>query len=351
VLSHRIAFTTAEQARARRYNGPRHAALLLDLGLTVLALAALAALTPLALPGPWWAAAVAAPLLVAVATGAAGLPVAWWRYRHDVEWGFATQAPPAWARDVVKETAIGAGLLVAAFVSLDALARWYPDGWAWPAATAAALLVFALGFLAPVVLEPVFNSFEPLADDDLARRLQAVADRAGVPVRQILVADASRRTTKSNAYVSGVGRTRRVVLWDTLLHTPAEEIAVVLAHELGHRARRHVAIFTGLGMVGAAAFVACLRLVRPHPTPRGTALIVLGAFLCELLAAPGLSALSRAFERTADRFSLEVTGDRPAYRALHHHLAVANLSDLDPPKWLYYWFGSHPTAPERLNDI
>src|SRR5436309_1840001 len=125
-------------------------------------------------------------------------------------------------------------------------------------------------WLAPVLLEPVFNRFEPLADEALAARLLALADRAGAPGRAILVADASRRTTKANAYVSGIGRTRRVVLWDTLLASPHDQVAVVLAHELGHRVRRHVPVLTAVLMAGAAGFVLALPPVLPPPRPADT---------------------------------------------------------------------------------
>jgi STE24 endopeptidase len=338
-------FTSEEIARSRRYHRPRYVALV---GGLALSLVTLVALTWLPLPGPWWLAAFLGPVIVGVVLGVVRLPIAWWRYRYEVTWGFSKQTPRAWAIDLAKESAISTLLLVGVLWSLFALVHWFPHQWPWPAAVASALLVLLLGFVAPVLLEPVFNRFEPLADAELAARLLALADRAGAPVRAILVADASRRTTKVNAYVSGIGKTRRVVLWDTLLGTPHDQVAVVLAHELGHRVRRHVAIFTALLMAGAAIFVLVLRLVLPHPVPEDTALVLLLALGLQLVALPAGSALSRRFERTADRFSVELTGDRPAYLALHHDLAVANLSDLDPPKWLYYWTFSHPTPPERL---
>lgn len=338
-------FTADEVARSRRYHRPRYAALVGGLALSV---ATLVALTWLPLPGPWWAAALLGPAVVGAVLVVVRLPLAWWRYRHEVAWGFSKQTPRAWGTDRAKESAINTLLLVGALWSLDALAHWFPHGWPWVASVAAAVLVVLLGFVAPVLLEPVFNRFEPLADAELAARLHALAERAGAPVRAILVADASRRTTKANAYVSGIGRTRRVVLWDTLLATPDDQVAVVLAHELGHRVKRHVAILTALLMAGAAGFVAVLRLVLPHPRPADTALVLLLGLGLELLALPAASALSRRFERAADRFSLELTGDEPAYRELHRTLAVANLSDLRPPKWLYYWVCSHPTPPERL---
>jgi STE24 endopeptidase len=334
-------FSDQEIDRARRYHRPRYVALVVDL---VLSVAVLGALTQLSLP------LVAAPLVVAILLAAAGLPVAWWRYRHDVAWGFATETPRAWTVDRAKEMLVNAGLLLLALGPLFLLARYYPHGWVWPAAIGAALLVFILGFLAPVVLEPVFNTFRPLEDAALSQQLHALAERAGAPVRDILVADASRRTTKTNAYVSGIGRTRRVVLWDTLLETPQDQVAVVTAHELGHQVQRHVLALTTLTMAGAAGFVLVLHALRPHPAPRDTAFILLLGIACQLLVLPAASALLRRFERAADRFSLELTGDRPAYAALHHDLAITNLSDLRPPKWLYYWMFTHPTPSERLSD-
>src|SRR5436305_6667817 len=256
-------FTADEIARARRYHRPRYVALGADLALGV---AALAALTQLSLP------LLLAPPVVAALAAAARLPVAWWRYRHDRAWGFATQPPRSWAVDRAKAIAIDAALTLAALAPLYWLARRFPHGWVWPAAAGAALLVFLLGFLAPVVLEPVFNRFRPLEDEALAARLHALAADAGAPLREILVADASRRTTKSNASVSGIGRTRRVVLWDTLLSTPPEEIELAVAHELGHRRHRHVAVNVALAMLGVVVFVLVLRALVPRPRPGAAAL-------------------------------------------------------------------------------
>jgi len=171
-----------------------------------------------------------------------------------------------------------------------------------------------------------------------------------VPVRDVLVADASRRTRKVNAYVSGIGRTRRVVVWDTLLSAPRDELEVVVAHELGHRRMRHVSQGTALAMLGAALFVVVLRLVRPHPEPHDAALVLLVGSLLELATLPFGSALSRRWERAADRFSLRLTADGSAFARVHRRLALANLSDLKPPKWLYYALFTHPTPPERLAD-
>ena len=162
----------------------------------------------------------------------------------------------------------------------------------------------------------------------------------------MLVADASRRTRKVNAYVSGIGATRRVVLYDTLLEkVPQAELEVVVAHELGHRRARHVAKGTALAMLGAALATLVVWALLPDPQDPAIApkLLLITAVL-DLLALPFQAALSRRWEREADRFSLDATSDRDAYRAVHHDLALANLGDLEPPRLAYLLLFSHPTA-------
>jgi STE24 endopeptidase len=340
-------FTDAEVERARRYHRPRYAALGVELALTV---ATLCALTQLRLPLPYWAAALVPPPLVALCLALVRLPVGVWRQRRDRRYGLATQTVRGHLADTAKGAAVGAVIATVALASLFGLVRALPHGWPWAAAAGAALLVAGVSFLAPVLLEPIFNHFEPLGDVELAARLDELARRADTPVAAILVADASRRTTRRNAYVSGLGRTRRIVLWDTFLDEDADEIAVVVAHELGHRARRHVPLLVAVNVLAAAGFVGVMRLAWPQPEPADTAATALLGLGLELAAMPFLAALSRALERSADRFSLALTGDRAAYRRLHRRLALANLADLDPPRWLYAWLFTHPTAPERLAD-
>jgi STE24 endopeptidase len=211
------------------------------------------------------------------------------------------------------------------------------------------------------VLEPVFNRFRPLEDEGLTEELRELSVRAGVPVRDVLVADASRRTRKHNAYVSGLGRTRRVVLWDTLLERGRrDELGLVVAHELGHRRLRHVAWGTLVGMAGAAASVLALWAalewdwlpdalgVSGAGDPEVVPFAIAFTTALDLAGVPAWTAMSRHFERSADRFSLELTEDPDAYEAVHRGLALANLSDLDPPRLYYLALHGHPTAPERI---
>ena len=209
------------------------------------------------------------------------------------------------------------------------------------------LLVLLLSFVAPVVLEPVFNRFRPLEDAELSASLRALAERAGVPVSDVLVADASRRTRKHNAYVSGIGSTCRVVVFDTLLRDAERaELETVVAHELGHRRHRDVAKGTVLAMAGA---VAAVLVAWPlDPTPRRIPLLLLAWGLLELATLPFSAACSRRLERRADRFALELTRDAAAFRSAFVRLAKANLSDLDPPRLVYALLFTHPTPPERL---
>jgi STE24 endopeptidase len=351
-------FSPEERARAHAYHRPLYLALLADVTLAAGLLAALA-WTPL---GDWLfspleslspvAAAAAYAALVTTFSSVVRSPLAFWRgWWRERRWGFSTQGIGGWLGDRTKGLAVSLVLGAGAWAAAVALARALPGWWALPAGAALALAVLLLSFVAPVVLEPLFNRFRPMEDEALAASLQRLSMRAGVPVREVLVADASRRTTKVNAYVSGIGRTRRVVVFDTLLRAadPAE-VQVVVAHELGHRRDGHVAKLTLLAMAGAAVAVAVLwavlgtRMADPRTLPE--ALLLLLALELGALA-PG-AWLSRRFERAADRCSLELTGEPAAFARAHLELARRNLLDLEPPRLVYLLLFTHPTAPERL---
>jgi STE24 endopeptidase len=356
-------FSSDEVENARRYHRPLYAALGVDLALGLAVLAVLEfALPGDVFAGPWWLEAIGLTWLVLVASALVRLPLSFWRgYVHEHRFGLSTQTVRGWAADRAKAIAVGAVLTSVAMLGLVGLARAFPRWWPLAAAAAACALVLVVSFLAPVVLEPIFNRFRPLADADLTRQLRALSERAGVPVQRVLVADASRRTRKSNAYVSGLGRTRRVVLFDTLLERSGPgEVQLVTAHELAHRRERHVAKGTAAAMAGTALGVVALwAVLRWEPLldaakvsgpgdPRIVPLVLLGGALLELAAAPLFAALSRRFEREADRGSLELTGDVETFERAHRRLAQSNLSDLAPPRLLYLLFFTHPTPPERI---
>jgi STE24 endopeptidase len=375
-------FSPEERERAAAYHRPLYLALLADVALAAGLLAALAwsslgdwLFSPLDSLSPV-AAAAAYAALVTVLSNLVRTPLALWRgWWREREWGFSTQGVGGWLGDRAKGLAVSVVLGAAAWAAAVALARALPGWWAVPAGAALALAVLLLSFVAPVLLEPLFNRFRPLDDEALAASLRELSERAGVPVRDVLVADASRRTTKVNAYVSGIGRTRRVVVFDTLVAMagsaageagdarPEDRCAagaagaadpaaveVVVAHELGHRRDGHVAKLTLLAMAGAVVAVLVLwavlgtRVADPRTLPEAL-LLLLGLELAAL--APG-AWLSRRFERAADRWSLELTEKPEAFGRAHLELARRNLSDLEPPRIVYLLLFSHPTPPERL---
>lgn len=361
-------FSGEQLERARRYHRPIYRALLLDLilGIGVLAVLAFSRVGDAAFRrvdgGPWWLDTLAFVAVVIAISTLARLPLAFWRsYVHEKEWDLSTQTVSGWLADAAKGFAVALVLTWISIGGLIVLARSFPSWWPLVAALGAAAFVLVAGFVAPVLLEPLFNRFEPLADAELADELRSLARKAGTPVREVLVADASRRTKKSNAYVSGFGATRRVVLFDTLLERSGPRaVKLVIAHELGHRRDRHVVKGTLLGMLGAiGAVVAMWGLLRSADVraavgvsragdPRVAPFLMLVALALELLALPLVTALSRRWERAADRFSLEITRDPAAFESAFREFATANLSDLQPPRALYVLTFTHPTPVERI---
>jgi Zn-dependent protease with chaperone function len=244
------------------------------------------------------------------------------------------------------------------------VARAWPAAWPVVAAAGAVVFVLTLSFLAPLVLEPLFLRFRPLADGELAARLRLFAAQAGLGLeRPILVADASRRTRKLNAYVSGFGHTRRLVLFDTLISAASvPEAELVVAHELAHRKMRHPAKLTLLTMLGAVGFVLVAWALLRWPAlrvaihaggpadPRIAAFLLFLGSVLGLIASPLGSSVSRRWERQADAFSLQLTRDPETFESTHRRLALSNLADLAPPRLIYLAWFSHPTPAERIAD-
>jgi STE24 endopeptidase len=353
---------------ARRYHDPRYRAILADVALA-LAVPALLAFTP---PGqavagvvdsvPDAAGAFLLGALIVHLSALVRLPLSvWLGLLHERAYGFSRQSGRDYALDRVKAVEIGSVLTGGALAGLAAAAQVFPSAWPLVAAGGGALIVLLLSFVAPVVLEPVFNRFRPLEDPVLRDAVLKLADDAAVPVREVLVADASKRTTKLNAYVSGLGATRRVVLYDTLVEqADTAEILTVVAHELGHRRYRHVALGTALGMAGVGAVVlalwallssdAVLRAIGATgpADARVAPFAVLVASLLGIAGAPLQAAISRSWEYACDRFAVEQTGDLGAFESAFGRLSEANLPDPAPPRIAYLWLFSHPTVPERL---
>jgi STE24 endopeptidase len=375
-------FTAAELARERAFGADVRPPGYLGLAASLLAVLILG-LTPLGarllgyvvrparrrLPGV--AAAAAAITLV---SHLAALPFGAWTEVVLRRYGLSTQSWPEWALDRLKSFGVSAVLWAVALVLLHLLVRRFPRYWWAPAAATGFTLVVAVSFVYPVLVEPLFNSFTPMRAGPLRTELLQMARADRVPVRNVLVADASRRTTALNAYVSGFGSTRRIVVYDTLLsYRPAntepaardEEIKLIVAHELGHAKRGDVLYGTLVGGLGVAAGVCGLYLlVTPLPSgrsrllrragiasvadPRSVALLLALVTVGGQLAGPVQNLVSRRIEARADLHSLELTRDPATFIRMQQALSVRNLSDLRPHPIEYVLWATHPTGPERI---
>lgn len=339
---------------------------------------ALAGLTALAWLVFGWAGALAAGLLawtqadwlVTAAVGAVffltleavGAPLAYYGgFVLPHRFGQSTQTLAGWLKDQALGLALAAGLGLPLLLGVYWLLR--AAGQAWWLWAAGGYLVFTVGLsqLAPVLIMPLFNRYVPLGDEhaELARRLTALGARAGAHVAGVFRFDLSRRTRAANAALTGLGRTRRIILGDTLLNefTP-DEVEVVIAHELGHHVHHDIPLFI---LFSAAAGLAGLWLAD-QALHWGVAVfgfaglgdvaglpllaLTLGAF--SLLLLPVQNAFSRWRERLADRYALEMTQKPEAFTSAFLRLANQNLADVDPEQWVVFLFASHPPIRERL---
>ena len=304
-------------------------------------------------------------LLLFLAEGALEVPFSLYRnFRIESRYGFNTMTARLWASDLVKSTAISALVAVVAVASALWLVEHSPQWWwLWVWAFFLVLSLFLM-YVSPYVIEPLFIKLRPLQVQGLEEEIRTLATRAGLEVRKVLQVDASRRSRHSNAYFTGFGKVKRIVLFDTLLAqmTPAEILAV-LAHEAGHWKMRHVMKKIVLTEVLAlAALFVAHRLVYwgglpslvglAHASFYARAVIV--AFLATLVSAPLTplaSFLSRRDEWAADRFARHLTGGGEDLARALVKLARDNLSNLHPHP-LYAWAHySHPPVVERIRAL
>jgi len=322
-----------------------------------------AALAYLARRPPRWSAPSAPTPALSGAAGAAALtavlslpplPLAALARRRAIKVGLATQSWRGWALDLVKANVIQAAMAAGAGGAVVAITRRYPRHWWAPAAIGSVAFGALLAALAPVILDPLFNDFTPLPEGDTRRDVLKLARSAGVKVREVYGVDASRRTTAANAYVTGLGPTKRVVLFDTLLDRfNRQEVRVVVAHELAHVRGRDVArgvVFAAIVAPAAAFAVQRLSWALSHERGSAAALPAL-ALSAAIVSLPiGLigNRLSRAIERRADQVSLELTDAPDSFVSFERAIALQNVADLDPPRWVTNVLATHPPTAERI---
>ena len=311
------------------------------------------------LTGAWWAQAMLVALTLAVVHRVLTFPLTWVRdYGLPRRYGLLHQPFASWLGDRLKAVAIAAPLALGGLLAVYALLRATPLWWLWAAAVfLAAFAVMAT--VLPVWIMPLFYRLAPLADGALHARLLALAGHAGVPAVGVWVADQSRKSRTANAALVGLGRTRRIVLFDTLVRefTPPE-IESVLAHELGHHV--HGDMRRGLFAQGALTLVtfgAAHHLLGWGPAlwDYGTVgdvasipWLVLVLSTLGVAAAPLANGFSRWIERQADDFALDTTGDPSAFIGAMERLARLNLAERAPSRLKEVVLYSHPSLERRI---
>ncbi|MBI2413755.1 MAG: M48 family metallopeptidase [Deltaproteobacteria bacterium] len=300
-------------------------------------------------------------LILSFAGELASIPFSLYRtFRIEKRHGFNAMTPGLWLTDLVKSlvlstvlfsvVATGGLFVVKAFPGL-----WWLIGWAF-------FLVFSIFmmYISPYVIEPLFNKFEPVDDERFRKKIESLAERAGIRIKAIMKIDASRRTKHTNAYFTGFGSVKRIVLFDTLLKnlTPAEA-ASVLAHEIGHWKRRHLLKHLFLLEAGAlAAFYISFRLINGDLLARLFGLGDPGFFaklvclsllwaIAGFFVAPVLNAISRRHEREADAYAARLEGAEAMTSALVK-LTEDNLSNPFPHPLYVFFNYSHPPVEERI---
>lgn len=304
--------------------------------------------------------------LFTLVTMVLSFPLAWYGdYALEHQYGLSAQSFGGWLADLLKEAAVG--IVFLGVVPILALAfrvierrprRW----WLW-FAVATLPLTIASVLIQPLVVDPLFNKFTPLANRQLETRILELARRADIPARKVYQANKSEQTKTYNAYVNGFGVSQRIVLWDTILHgMDQDEILFVMGHEMGHYKLGHIwkgVVATAIGSFAffwVIAWLARLAVRRfghawgfhelhdPASLPLLLTLISLVAFLSQ----PIVNGYSRSVETQADVYGLEITRDNDAAARAFLALGSQNKSNPDPPAWIRFALYSHPTMSERL---
>ena len=328
----------------------------------LLGLTRMGAVVAARLPGrSWW---VSVPFTVGgllLLGSVLTLPFALLIRDRRLEAGLTTQSLGGWLSDRALSLMVSWVVTSILVLLLVGAARRSPRRWFLPVGGAAVTLGFVGSVAYPVVVEPLFNEITSLGDGPFKESILELAASQGVYVDDVLVSDASRRTTTLNAYVSGIGGTRRIVVYDNLIEDlEPPQARSVIAHEIAQARHHDVAVVTSLATLGALFGVGLLALlldsrrlqrraaITGPADPGCVALVLALAAVGGLLASPVQNTVSRAIEARADRTALVATDDKEAFIEVHRQLALRSLADPTPPRWSHFWFGSHPTVLERL---
>lgn len=285
------------------------------------------------------------------------IPFGWLRLEQTRAWNLTQRPPIEWFIDHLKMAGIMAGGGLILLIGFGLLVGWLPRLWWLVAAVGSVGFSILTAMFWPVYVEPLFNTFTPLKETrwkNYEPRVRKLIDRAKIPVADVLIIDASRQSSHSNAYFTGFGDTRRIVLYDTLVkNSTPDEIESVLAHEIGHWQHDHIVKGLAIGSLGALAGFLGLhllmrRLGRDPADPSQFPFVLLLGFLATWAVMPVQNVISRHFERQADQVSLELGGQPDAFIKAEIQLARDNVMNVAPHPFNVWLFSSHPTPIERI---
>lgn len=294
-------------------------------------------------------------------------PLSWYSdFALERQYGLSDQRFGAWLLDLLKETVVGIvtlGVVPILALSYRAIERSPRRWWLWLALATLPIAVAGV-LIQPLVVDPLFNKFQPLHDQHLKARILQLAERAGIPGRKVYEVDKSQQTKTYNAYVNGFGVSQRIVIWDTTLHGMEEdEILFVMGHEMGHYKLGHIwkgivatalGSFAFFGLIFVLARWAVRRFgdawgFRELHDPASLPLMMTLISLMTFLSQPIVNAYSRSVESQADVFALEVTQTNDAGARAFLKLSSQNRSNPEPPAWIRLVLYSHPTVSERVH--
>lgn len=294
------------------------------------------------------------------------LPLSYYLHELSRSYGLTSQSLGSWLFDIVKGLAVNLILMIPVVWLLYVAIRKSPRRW-WLIGWAVSIpLTLFFTFIQPVVMEPIFNEFKPLQNEQLKQQILQLAKQANIPADQVYEVDKSKQTNTLNAYVSGIGSTTRIVLWDTTLQKlKPDEILFIMAHEMGHYVKHHVLWGTLWGIVESflgfwlayrlfnwvnRKYAGALKITGPLDIA-GLPVLLLIVSVLSFAASPVDNAISRMNEHSADMYAIQLRKDPDAGIRAFQKLASNSLSDVNPPALVQFFLGTHPTLAQRIIDI
>ncbi|MBA7470945.1 Protease HtpX [subsurface metagenome] len=282
------------------------------------------------------------------------LPLAYYRgYIIEHRFGLSNQTLAMWFSDYLKENGISILIFSLGMTGIYALMVYIPKYWWIISSAVLAIFIVVITYLYPILIDPLFYKFEKLKDTNFQEQIINIAGKAGIEVKEVLVADASRKTNKANAYFTGIGGSKRIVVFDNLINNfSRKETLNVIAHEIGHWYNWHIFKSIIIGIISGTAGLFLINAVFTYSNMVGDfksiLVIILLISIISFLSLPLQNAVSRTFERQADNFTMQATENPDAQIQLMLKLAESNLSNVSPHWYIKYFLYSHPPIMERI---